>query len=254
MKIAIVTGASSGIGREFVRQIDATETLDEIWVIARRAERLEELKSAIKTPIRCISLDLSDESSDESLSYMLSDDSPDVRILVNAAGYGKFGAFEDLSLPEQEGMIRLNVQALTKITYRVLPYMNSGSKMYQVASMSGFMPLPYISVYAATKAYVVSYSRALDTELSRRDIRVMAVCPGWTRTEFFDRAVEHDGVIVYYNKFYTPEQVVGRALKDMKKGKTVSLCGFSVKKLVFFMKIIPHRIGMWIWCKQQKKC
>ena len=253
MKIAIITGASSGIGREFVKQIDVTEKLDEIWVIARRAERLDELRCAIKTPIRCISLDLTDELSDESISYMLSDMNPDVRILVNAAGYGKFGCFEDLSLFEQEGMIRLNIQALTKITYRVLPYMNSGAKIYQVASMSGFMPLPYISVYAATKSYVVSFSRSLNTELRRRGISVIAVCPGWTRTEFFDRAVVHDGVIVYYNKFYTPQQVVSRAIKDMNKGKTVSLCGFSVKMLVLLMKIMPHKFGMYVWCKHQKK-
>ena len=253
MKIAIITGASSGIGREFVKQIDCTEKLDEIWVIARRGERLEELKSIIKTRIRAISLDLTDEHSDEELSYLLSDTSPDVRVLVNAAGYGKFGEFENLSLPEQEGMVRLNIQALTKITYRVLPYMSNGARIYQVGSMSAFMPVPFISVYAATKAYVVSFSRALNRELRGRGIRVMAVCPGWVRTEFFDRAVVNDDVVVYYNKFYTPEQVVSLAIKDMKKGKQVSVYGASVKLFVFLMKIMPHKFAMWVWCKQQKK-
>lgn len=253
MKIAIITGASSGIGREFVKQIDACEELDEIWVVARRAERLEELKSVIKTKIVPISLDLSEEYSDEKLRYLLSDTNADVRVLVNAAGYGKFGAFDALSLAEQQGMIDLNINALTKITLRVLPYMSKGAKIYQLGSRSGFHPVPYISVYAATKAYVVSFSRALNRELKNRGIRVIAVCPGWVRTEFFDRAVVDESVIVYYNNFVTAEQVVARAIRDMKRGKDVSVCGTSTKFQLFLAKMLPHKLVMQIWCKQQKK-
>lgn len=253
MKIAIITGASSGIGREFVKQIDASESLDEIWVIARRAERLDELKNVIKTKIVPISLDLSEKYSDEKIRFMLSDTNADVRILVNAAGYGKFGAFENLPLSEQQGMIDLNIEALTKITLWVLPYMSEGARIYQLGSRAGFHPVPYISVYAATKAYVVSFSRALNKELESRGIRVIAVCPGWVRTEFFDRAVVDDSVIVYYNNFVTPDQVVRRALRDMKRGKDVSVCGFSTRLQLFLAKILPHRLIMRIWCKQQNK-
>ncbi len=253
MKIAIITGASSGIGREFVKQIDACEELDEIWVVARRAERLEELKSVIKTKIVPISLDLSEEYSDEKLRYLLSDTNADVRVLVNAAGYGKFGAFDALSLADQQGMIDLNINALTKITLRVLPYMSKGAKIYQLGSRSGFHPVPYITVYAATKAYVVSFSRALNRELKNRGIRVIAVCPGWVRTEFFDRAVVDESVIVYYNNFVTAEQVVARAIRDMKRGKDVSVCGSSTKFQLFLSKMLPHKLVMQIWCKQQKK-
>ena len=253
MKIAIITGASSGIGREFVKWIDACEELDEICVIARRAERLEELKSVIKTKIVPISLDLSEEHSDEKLRYLLSDTNADVRVLVNAAGYGKFGAFDALSLEDQQGMIDLNINALTKITLRVLPYMSKGAKIYQLGSRAGFHPIPYIAVYAATKAYVVSFSRALNRELRGRDIRVIAVCPGWVRTEFFDRAVIDESVIVYYNNFVTAEQVVSRAIRDMKRGKDVSVCGASTKFQLFLAKMLPHKLVIWIWCKQQKK-
>lgn len=253
MKIAIITGASSGIGREFVKQIDAAEELDEIWIVARRTERLEELKNVIKTKIVPISLDLSEEHSDEKLRYMLSDTSADVCVLVNAAGYGKFGACEDLTVDEQQGMIDLNISALTKITFRVLPYMSRGAKIYQLGSRSGFHPVPYISVYAATKAYVVSFSRALNKELESKGIRVIAVCPGWVRTEFFDRAVVNDGVIVYYNNFVTPDQVVRRAIRDMNRGRDVSVCGVSTRIQLFLAKMLPHRLVMRIWCKQQNK-
>ena len=253
MKIAIVTGASSGIGREYVKQISQREKLDEIWVIARREERLIELKNTINTKIVPICCDLSEKYSDEKIKNMLLDIRPDVRVLVNAAGYGKFGAFEDLELSEQLGMVELNINALTKITFAVLPYMSAGSKIFFVGSRSAFHPIPYISVYAATKSYVLSFSRAIGKELEKRDISTVAVCPGWVRTEFFDRAVEDEGVIVYYNNFVTPEQVVDRSYRDIEKGKDVSICGVSTRFQVFLARVLPHRLVMKIWCKQQKK-
>lgn len=253
LKIAIVTGASSGIGRQFVRRLDEDGGLDEIWVVARRTERLQDLAAVTKTRLVPISLDLANEHSDEEISYLLSDKNPDVRVLVNAAGYGKFGSLDELPLSEQTGMIRLNADALVRVTYRVLPYMSEGSQIYEIGSLSAFQPVPYMSVYAASKAFVLSFSRALGKELRTRGIRVMAVCPGWVRTEFFDRAVVRDGVIVYFNKFFTPEQIIARAFKDMKRGRDVSVCGPSIRMQVLLTKILPHRLVMWIWCKQQKK-
>ena len=253
MKIAIVTGASSGIGREYVRQIAEREALDEIWVVARREERLEELKSAIKTKIVPICVDLCEPRGYEKIRNMLADISPDVRVLVNAAGYGKFGAFNDIELSEQLGMVELNINALTKITFHTLPYMSEGAKIFFVGSRSGFHPVPYISVYAATKSYVLSFSRAIGKELEKRKISTIAVCPGWVRTEFFDRAVENEGVIVYYNNFVTPEQVVSRSYRDIARGKDVSVCGASTRFQVFIAKLLPHKLVMKIWCKQQKK-
>ena len=115
-----------------------------------------------------------------------------------------------------------------------------------------FQPVPYIGVYGATKAFVLSFSRALNVELNSRKIRVMAVCPGWVKTEFFDHAVVDD-TITYYNKVFTPEEVISRALRDMKKGKDVSVCGFSIRAQVLLTKLLPHKIVMKIWCRQQKK-
>ncbi len=253
MKIAVITGASSGMGREFAIRLEKEKTLDEIWVIARRKERLEELKNTLSTPVRAIALDLTKDESTSELKKLLESEKPEIEVLVNASGYGKFGAFADFTLEEQLGMIDLNCKALVSVTYVCLPYLRKGSEVYQIDSLSSFQPVPYIGVYGATKAFVLSFTRAINAELRKTGIKMMAVCPGWVKTEFFDTAVVDKSVIVYYNKFFTSEQVVTRALRDMKKGKDVSVCGFSIRAQVLLTKLLPHRLVMWIWLKQQKK-
>ena len=252
MKIAVITGASSGMGREFVRQIEASESFDEIWVIARRRERLLSLAEEMKTPVRAIALDLSRAESLDEYKALLETERPDVAVLVNGSGFGRFGAFTDVDLDTQLEMIDLNEKALVIMTYLTLPYMKEGGRIYQICSLSSFQPVPYIGVYGATKSFVLSFSRALGRELKGRGIRVLAVCPGWVRTEFFDRAVTDDSV-TYYNRYYDADQVVKRALRDMKRGKDVSVCGLPIRAQVLAVKLLPHRLVMAIWCKQQKK-
>ena len=252
MRIAVITGASSGMGREFVKQIDASESFDEIWVIARREDRLRELTGECKNKIRPISLDLMKQESFDLYKDLLEEKKPDVAVLVNGSGFGRFGAFTDIDLKSQLDMIDLNDKALVAMTYLTLPYMKEGGRIYQIDSLSSFQPVPYIGVYGATKAFVLSFSRALNVELKRRKIKVMAICPGWVRTEFFDRAVTDD-TITYYNRYYDADEVVRRALKDMKKGKDVSVCGFQIRMQVRLTKLLPHKLVMKIWCKQQKK-
>ena len=253
MKIAIFTGASSGMGREFVKQICAEEKFDEVWVIARRLERLQEIEAELDQPVRCISMDLTDPKSYDEYKALLDEHRPEVKVLVNASGYGKFAAFQDIPLDEQLGMIDLNDKALVAITYHTLPYLTKGSRVYQVDSLSSFQPVPYIGVYGATKAFVLSFTRAVNMELRHTGIKMIAVCPGWVKTEFFDRAVTDDSVIQYYNKFFTSEEVVRRAIRDMKKGKDVSVCGFSIRAQVLLTKLLPHKWVMKIWLRQQGK-
>lgn len=252
MKIAVVTGASSGMGREFVKQLDAQNHFDEIWVIARRRDRLESLAGEVNVPIRPICLDLSQRESYGAYEDLLRNEKPEVSVLVNGSGFGKFGSFTEMDLDDQLAMIDLNDKALVAITYLTLPYMKEGGQIYQIDSLSSFQPVPYINVYGATKAFVLSFSRALNVELKKRGIRVLAVCPGWVRTEFFDRAVTDD-TITYYNRYFDADEVVARALRDMKKGKDVSVCGFSIRAQVVATKLLPHRLVMKIWCRQQKK-
>ena len=251
-KIAVVTGASSGMGREFVRQLDAAETFDEIWAVARREKNLAELQGGLRAQLRPLAMDLTEAGAGETYAALLEAEQPDVAVLVNAAGFGVFGAFEERDLENQLNMIRLNDEALVRMTALTLPYMGRGARVYQMGSLSSFQPVPYIGVYGASKAFVLSYSRALNSELRPRGIRVMAVCPGWVRTEFFDRAVSDD-TIIYYDRWYTPEQVVTRALRDMGRGKDVSVCGFPVRAQVLLVKLLPHKLVMRIWCRQQKQ-
>ena len=252
MKIAVITGASSGMGREFVIQLSREKRFDEMWVIARRRERLEELQNEVSVKIRPVALDLTKEESIEEYRKLLEAEKPEVSVLVNASGVGRFGAFESMDLETMYRMIDLNVKAYVGMTYATMPYLKEGSQVYQLDSLSSFQPVPYINVYGATKAFVLSFSRALNVEWKKKGIRVMAVCPGWVKTEFFDHAVIDD-TITYYNRFYTAQQVITRALRDMRKGKDVSICGFPVRAQVFFTKLLPHKMVMKIWCKQQKK-
>ncbi len=252
MRIAVITGASSGMGREFVTALDKQKEFDELWLIARRREPLEALDKETRAKVRAIPLDLTKKESIEEYRTLLETEKPEISVLVNAGGYGKFGKFEDMELDDLMGMIDLNDKALIAMTYVSLPYMRKGAEIYQLGSLSSFQPVPYINVYGASKALVLSFTRALNVELKGRGIKAMAVCPGWVKTAFFDRAVVDD-TITYYNRFYTAEQVIRRALSDMKKGKDVSICGFPVRAQVFATKLMPHKLVMKIWCKQQKK-
>ncbi len=252
MNIAVVTGASSGMGREFVAAIDRAYAPDEIWVIARSADKLQSLCGQVRAFIRPLALDLTQPAALESYGAALKTAQPDVRVLVCASGFGRFGAVADLTLSEQMEMIDLNAKALLGVTHMTLPYLNRGAHVYELGSLSAFQPVPYIGVYGATKAFVLSFSRALGQELRPRGVRVMAVCPFWVKTPFFDRAVSDD-TITYYSHFYTAQQVVQRALKDMARGRDVSICGFAARAQVFFTKLLPHSLVMRIWLKQQKK-
>lgn len=252
MKIAVITGASSGMGREFVYALDRDEEFDELWVIARREQRLLELKEKCRAKIRPIVLDLQQRESFTLYRELLEQEKPEIAVLVNAAGFGLFGAFMDMDMDRQLDIIDLNSRALTAMCYMCVPYMAKGSRIYNMGSMSSWQPVPYINVYGASKAYVLNFSRALGVELKDRGIKVMAVCPGWITTEFFDHAI-HDDTISYFNRYYPPEQVIEKALKDMKKGKNASVLGFPERMQVLLVKHLPVSFVMKTWCRQQGK-
>ena len=252
MKIAVITGASSGMGREFVYALDRDEEFDELWVIARREERLSALQEKCRAKLRPIVLDLQKRESYGVYQALLEQEKPEIAVLVNAAGFGLFGAFMDMDMNRQLDIIDLNSRALTAMCYMSVPYMAKGSRIYNMGSMSSWQPVPYINVYGASKAYVLNFSRALGVELKDRGIKVMAVCPGWITTEFFDHAI-HDDTISYFNRYYPPEQVIEKALKDMKKGKNASVLGFPERVQVLLVKLLPVGFVMKTWCKQQGK-
>ena len=169
MKIAVVTGASSGMGREFVRQLaDRFNGIDEIWVIARREDRLKELVSTVPVRLRIFAVDLTDHKELMDFQCTLEEEHPDVKWLINSAGFGKIGPVGSLNLADEAGMVDLNCKALCVVTHMVLPYLSGNSRIIQLASSAAFLPQPDFAIYAATKSFVLSYSRALNEELKPR--------------------------------------------------------------------------------------
>jgi len=255
-KICVITGASSGIGKEFFKEIaeDKSFSFDEYWVIARTASRLEELKDLTNTPVRVIALDLSKESSFEEYKKLLEEESPRVSLLVNCSGYGKFDSTMKVGYDVSMNMIDLNVKATVAMDMLSLEHMQEGDGIINIASVAGYQPIPYINVYGSSKAFVLNFTRALSEEVKHRGIRVMAVCPFWTKTEFFDRAIkpDEDAVVKKYIAMYEPRQIVGRAIADYKKGKSVSLFGFKTKMQLLAVKLVPVSMVMKVWKNQQK--
>lgn len=245
--IAIVTGASSGIGREFIKQIYKLGIdYDEIWIIARRKERLENIKKKLgNMAFKIFVLDLSHEESLLKYKKMLELEKPNVKLLINNAGFGKLGQFSDLDIQQQMQMIDVNIKALTYITYETLKFMKAGGRIVQIASAAAFLPQPYFTVYAATKSYVLSFSRALRKELSEREISVTAVCPGPIDTEFFYTASNSGMPKLYKRLLLVPvHKVVKQAMMDSLNRKELSIYGIIIKLFRLLSKILPHRFMM----------
>ena len=256
MNIAIVTGASSGMGKEFVLQLPGAVAVDEIWAIARRGGELEKLREKSPVPVRPVVLDLCREESFASYAALLEAEKPNVRLLVNAAGFGKFGTYNRIDAEDECRMIDLNCKALLMMTRLTVPYMAPGSHILELDSLSAFQPVPYITTYAATKAFVLSYSRAMNRELKDRGIRVMAMNPGWVKTEFFDHAFKTNGgnEVQYFNYLYEAKDVVRTGLRDLYHSrKDYSVHGLPIKFQVFLVKLLPHSLVMSVWLNQQKK-
>ena len=185
MKVAIVTGASSGLGKEFVKRLGKRKDIDELWVIARRKERLEELSKEVPVPVKPIPMDLTSEESIEKMKTILEFEKPNIRFLVNAAGLGKIGFNRDLTIDEQNQMIDLNCRAAVDMTMLCLPYMFRRSRIINICSVAGFQPLVGLGTYAASKAFLLNWTKSLHYELIGTGIHVTAVCPYWVKdTEF----------------------------------------------------------------------
>ena len=258
MKIAIVTGASSGLGREFARQIAAEGGIDQLWAVARRTDRLEELKAELETAYATsglevfpVALDLTKQSEVGKLTAMLEETKPEVKTLVNASGFGKYGTYQDLTDDEITQMIDLNCKSVVLITYGVLSYMKEGGRVLIMGSASAFQPLPEFIMYASTKSFVVHFSRALNVELKSRRITVTCVCPGYVRTEFFQVAqdTKNPDTCQNFTPMYEPEDVVRKALADSTKGKDLSVLGLNTKLKRMAGKLLPAKLVMATWMK-----
>lgn len=248
-RIAIITGASSGMGREAALQIDKKfNSIDEIWLIARRKDLLTEVRGEMHHACVLISEDINDSGFKERFYKMLKQENPQIKLLINCAGYGIIGAVNDAAPDVVLGMIDTNCKGLTAITISALPYMTNNSRIINLASSAAFLPQPYFAVYAATKSYVLSFSRGLNYELKKRGIVVTAVCPGPVNTDFFSIAEDNHKKAWFKELFMAePADVIRQALEDAINKKELSVYGIPMKLFYFFTKIIPHRILMRIY-------
>lgn len=249
MKIALITGASSGLGRAFVHKLDGAPGLDELWLIARRRDRLEELAGELSTPACILSLDLVQESDLDTVERLLAEEKPTVSMLINCAGFGKFGSGADLTRRENADMINLNCRAAVELTTLCLPYMGRGSRVLQIASSAAFQPLPGMGVYAASKAFLLRYARALRWEVAPRGITVTALCPGWLDTEFIQvaRETKNSRAVNHIPFRASPEHVAAIALAGCRLGLAVVTPGpiSAIQRLGG--KILPSCLVMAVW-------
>lgn len=246
MNVIVITGASSGIGMEFAMQMDNYfENVDEFWLVARSQDKLREVAGVLEHKTRIFAMDVTHRSKLSRLVQELKSANAVVRMLINCAGYGVMGDFAKLDRVQTLGMVRLNCEALTDVTYRLIPFMRKNSRIIELASSAAFMPQPEFAVYAASKAYVHSFSRAIGAELRKKGIYVTSVCPGPVNTPFFDIA-EKDGTMLPVKKYTMVEadQVVAQALRDSYHKRPVSVYSLPIRAFHVLTKTVPHGILM----------
>lgn len=243
MKTAIITGASTGVGLEFVRQIKNTfPEITEYWVVARRLDRLQSIAVEGVT-VRPLPLDLTAPNSMALLQAELERSAPEVSLLVGNAGCGYLGNFDESDLEEQLRMVDLNIRALTAVTRLVLPYMEQGGRIINMSSIASFVPNPRMTIYSATKSYVSAFSRGLHEELKPRNISVTAVCSGPMDTEFI-RLGRIKGASRTFDvlPYCDPVKVVRGALKAARKGRAVYTPKAFYKLYRVLSALIPHAL------------
>ncbi len=249
MSIAIVTGASSGIGAELARGL-AVRGIDEIWLVARREERLISLGEELGIKYKCITADLAIDEGIDKIREALKNEAPSVKYLVNAAGFGDFGAFDELPESEIAKMIDLNVKALVLITHMCVPYMERGGRIVQMGSGSCFTPLPYFNVYSSGKVFVLHYTKALNYELKKYGVRATCFCPGWVETEFIGKASARNTTRPRDSKMkplLNCKRVVSGCLRAMDKGRTMYVTNWYTKLQHLLFKTVPDPILTRVW-------
>ena len=243
--IAIITGATGGIGKEFVTQLVNDHKVKEVWAVARNAEKLGALAEEFGSRVRTIKLDLTDEKAVGNFGSLLENEKPVIRFLINNAGAGQMGRSDELSAEDISKTIDLNCKAIALLCNICIPFMKKGSRILNVSSASSFQPTPYLNLYSASKVFVRYYSRALNQELKKTGISVTAVCPGWVDTDMLPK--EKNGKKINYPGLTTARHVVTMALMDAMRKKELSVCPVYSKFLHVYGKIMPQKLIMRQW-------
>ena len=247
MKIAVITGASSGLGTEYAKAVDKfRQDIDEIWLLARREDKLLEVATLLKTKTRTVKCDITDENCVDEFVNLLKSENAEIKLLINNAGFGKLGYFYDISTKDNAGMIRLNCEALTVMTSISLPFMKENSEIINTCSIASFAPNGRMAVYSSTKAFVMSFSRALRLDLKGRKINVLSVCPGPMETEFLSLAGIGKGDSKTFDTLPrdNAKKVAEHSLKASKKKKAVFADHIFYKFYRVVAKILPTSLVM----------
>ena len=248
MSLAIITGASGGIGSEFARQISRLEGIDELWFVARNEERMRSLSEEIGLKTKIISADLTTMDGINKVRRALEEEKPSVKFLVNASGFGNYGAFDEISEDEVVKMIDLNVKALVLITHMTVPYMERGGRIIELGSGSCFTPLPYFNIYSSSKVFVLHYTKSLNFELQRYGVRATCFCPGWVDTEFLGKSLANGNT---HPKTMKPllkcEDVVRKCVKASLKGKAMCVTNWYTKLQHVMFKLLPDKLLTKMW-------
>lgn len=248
MAIAIITGASSGIGEEFAKQLHETQGIDEFWFVARRKERMEALRDRLGVKAKIITADLTSEEGVNAVREALEAEKPEVKFLVNAAGFGNFGTFEELPEDDVVKMIDLNVKALVLITHMTVPYMVKGGRIIELGSGSCFTPLPAFNIYASSKVFVLHYTKSLNYEIKKYGIRATCFCPGWVETEFLGKATARDVTMPKSMKpMLSCERVVKKCVRASVKGRAMCVTNWYTKLQHLLFKLLPDPILTRMW-------
>ena len=242
--VAVITGATGGIGGEFVGQL-ACRDIDELWAVGRSAGKLDELRERYGEKLVPIEADLSLAEGLERVRQLLLRKKPNIRYLINCAGIGKMGSYKDFS-PEDIGRtIDINCKVPVLMAEMCVPYMREGSRIINISSASAFQPVPYINLYASSKVFLRSWSRSLNAELKGTGITATAVCPGWVDTGLLPK--EANGRRIHYPGMVKAGRVVKKALRDADRGRDMSVCSLFVKWQHAYVKLMPQKHVMRIW-------
>jgi len=248
MSIAIITGASGGIGAEFARQLHKLAGIDEFWFIARRTEKMEALRDELGVKAKIIGADLTTDGGIEKIRQALISETPKVKFLVNSSGFGNFGAFDEISEDETKKVIDLNVKALVVITHMVIPYMERGGRIIELGSGSCFTPLPYFNIYSSSKVFVLHYTKSLNYEIKKYGLKATCFCPGWVETDFLEKSVANGNT---HPKSMKPllkcEKVVRGCVKASIKGRRMYVTNWYTKLQHVLFKLLPDRILTELW-------
>lgn len=250
MRIAIITGASGGIGKEFAKAMkERYPEIEEYWLVARNRERLEALRDELSVNSKILALDLSVREGIDEIKQRLEEEKPTVKYLINAAGFGKFGGFDEVPLEYAESMIDLNVKALVSLTYITVPYMERGGRIIQLGSGSCFTPLPYFNVYSSSKVFVLHFTKSLNYELKDYGVRATCFCPGWVETEFLGRAASL-GEVTHPKKtkpLLSADKIVKGCLRAMDRGKAMYVTNWYTKLQHLLFKMLPDKLLTRAW-------